>query len=99
MSDTTVPRAIPVWLAPIVESFELEQKRLVTLADIQAIRPDLHRRVAFDAVRELSRLGWLRRSGVKGTYEFIPGAAAGPYPSGDPWLVLRAELVRSPDRL
>jgi hypothetical protein len=29
-------------------------------------------------------------------YEFIPGAAAGPFPSGDPWLVLRAELARRP---
>lgn len=34
--------------------------------------------------------------GVRGTYEFIPGTAAGPYRSDDPWLVLRAELERQP---
>ena len=89
----TTPRSIPAWLAPIVEALELDQKRLVSFADIQALRSDLGEKLVFDAVRELSRLGWLRRTGVKGTYEFMPGAAAGPYPSGDPWLVLRAELA------
>jgi hypothetical protein len=46
---------------------------------------------------DLVRRGWLHPIGVRGTYEFIPGAAAGPFPSGDPWLVLRAELARQPD--
>ena len=67
------------------------------MGDIRAIRPDLDPRAAHRAVSELIRRGWLSRTDVKGTYEFIPGAAAGPYPSGDPWLVLRAELARRSD--
>ena len=50
------------------------------------------------AIHELVRRGWLRPLGPRGTYEFIPGAAAGPYPSGDPWLLLRAELMRYPQK-
>jgi len=91
------PRAIPGWLAAIVEALELDQKRLVTLGDVRAIRPDLDRAAAHKAVEQLIRLGWLHRTAVRGTYEFVPGAAAGPYPSGDPWLVLRAEVARHPD--
>ncbi len=89
-------RSIPGWLASIVQEFELNAQALVTVEDVLCARPDLSRPVARRALAELVRRGWLRPLGVRGTYEFIPGAAAGPYPSSDPWLVLRAEIKRRP---
>jgi hypothetical protein len=89
-------RSIPAWLAPVVQDLELERNALVTARDVRRIRPELDPVTARRALMELVDRGWLRPIGVRGTYEFIPGAAAGPYPSGDPWLVLRAELARHP---
>jgi len=89
-------RPIPGWLAGVVQEFELDARVLVTVEDVLRARPDLSRPVARRALAELVRRGWLHPTGVRGTYEFIPGAAAGPYPSSDPWLVLRAELARRP---
>jgi predicted transcriptional regulator of viral defense system len=90
-------RSLPAWLADIVQDFELYGRRLVTVDDVQHVRPELNRALSRQALAELARRGWLVPIGVRGTYEFIPGAAAGVYPSGDPWLVLRAELDRRPD--
>ncbi|GEM_PF-3426221 len=84
-------------MADIVQAFELDARRLVTVQDILAVRPELSSSAARHALTELVRRGWLAPTGVRGSYEFIPGAVAGPYPSGDPWLVLRAELNRHPD--
>lgn len=86
-------RSIPRWLAAVIEEFELNRPAVVTVDEVRRIvpkKPDAVRQV----VAELVRRGWLRPVGVRGAYEFIPGAAAGPYSSGDPWLVLRAELAR-----
>lgn len=96
MNDIDI-RYIPRWLASIVQSLELEQKKLVSVDDIQNLR-SASRAAARHAIATLVRLGWLRPIGARGMYEFIPGAAAGPYPSGDPWLVLRAELERRPGK-
>lgn len=90
-------RSLPAWLADVVQSFELHARRLVTADDVQRARPELSRGLARLALAELVRRGWLVPVGVRGTYEFIPGAVAGTYPSSDPWLVLRAELGRRPD--
>jgi hypothetical protein len=90
----TTGRAIPAWLAPIIEHFELNGKQLVTLKDIEEARPDLSHAMAMLARAHLLRLGWLQPIGARGSYEFMPGAAAGPYPSGDPWLPLRALLAK-----
>lgn len=87
-------RAIPGWLAAVVQELELGGGHLVTLDDVARARPELDRALVRQGIAQLVRRGWLRPVGVRGTYEFIPGAAAGPYPSGDPWLVLRAELRR-----
>ncbi len=92
-TEGATARAIPSWLAPIVEHLELTSKPLVTLDDIREARPDLSRTMAMLARAHLIRHGWLQPTGMRGTYEFIPGAAAGPYPSGDPWLHLRALLA------
>jgi hypothetical protein len=90
-------RSLPAWLADVVQDFELHARRIVTVDDVQRARPELSRHLARVALGELVRRGWLVPVGVRGTYEFIPGAAAGVYPSGDPWLVLRAELARHPE--
>lgn len=50
------------------------------------------------AIADLVARGWLLHSGARGVYEFIPGSAAGPYPPGDPWLVLRAENAEHPGK-
>lgn len=91
-------RSVPGWLAGVIQELELDRSTLVTVDDIQRARPDLDRAVARRAITDLVRRGWLRPIGMRGTYEFIPGAAAGPYPSGDPWLILRAELARGPSQ-
>ncbi len=91
-------RSIPDWLAPLVQELELTGRTIITIDDIQHARPDLRRATIRQGITDLIRRRWLRPVGVRGTYEFIPGAAAGPYPSGDPWLVLRAELARWPGR-
>ena len=83
---------------PFVQEFELNRPAFVTVDDVRRSLPR-DSDAARQAVVELVRRGWLRPLGVRGTYEFIPGAAAGPYPSGDPWLVLRAELARHPGKL
>jgi hypothetical protein len=90
-------RSIPTWLAEVVQAFELDARQLVTVGDVYAARPDLIPSAARHALTDLVRRGWLSPTGVRGVYEFIPGAVAGPYPSGDPWLVLRAELARHPE--
>ncbi len=93
--STREARYIPRWLAPIVQELELEKATLVRVDEVQRLTP-LRPSAVRQAISELARLGWLRPVGVRGTYEFIPGSAAGPYPSGDPWLILRAELTRRP---
>jgi len=94
--DELPGRAIPSWLADVVQAFELDARRLVTVENVLAARPELSPSTARHALAQLVRRGWLAPTGIRGTYEFIPGAAAGPYPSGDPWLVLRAELEHHP---
>jgi hypothetical protein len=48
----------------------------------------------YQAIEALAHRGWLSPTGVRGVYEFVPGAAAGPYSSNDPWIPLRAALRR-----
>jgi len=88
-------RSIPSWLSRVLQELELTRPRLVTVDDVQRVLPH-QRSVVRNAIVELTRRGWLRPTGIRATYEFIPAEAAGPYPSGDPWLVLRAELERYP---
>lgn len=97
MTDSA-SRSLPRWLAGVIQEFELNGNTVVTVDDVLRVRPDLDRAVARQGIAELVERGWLHPIGIRGTYEFIPGAAAGPYPSGDPWLVLRAELKHKPGR-
>lgn len=91
-------RSIPTSLAPVVEALELEQPLVVTsrqLADIVAATSV--ETPAAVVIQRLHDRGWLAKTGVRGAWEFIPGAHAGPYPHGDPFLVLRAQFAVTPD--
>ncbi len=96
MTRVSVARSIPPWLAAVVQDFELRGNRLVSVDDFLQARPDLDRATARLGLAYLVKRGWLQPIGVRGVYEFIPGAAAGPYPSSDPWLTLRAVLRQRP---
>jgi hypothetical protein len=90
-------RSLTARLAPIVEELELEQPRVVTLAQITNIAdrtsadgtPAGVREIAY----ELQRRGWLGRLRTMNTWEFLPGARAGAYGSGDRLIELRAQLA------
>lgn len=99
MSMTDMPpRTLSRALARVVTELELEQPTLVSLDDLA----ELARRHGLGThVRELARRlrvqGWLLPTGRPGVFEFAPGAHAGPYGHGDPFIQLRAELRAVPD--
>ncbi len=91
-------RSIPVSTAPVLEELELEQPKLVTknlLRELAARRqvelPDA------ELVERLRRHGWLLDLTTRGVWEFAPAARAGPLGSGDPFIELRATLLRRPE--
>ncbi|MBA4370384.1 MAG: hypothetical protein C0418_02260 [Coriobacteriaceae bacterium] len=90
-------RAIPARVAGVLEELELRRPKLVTvalLADVIATR------AAGVAVRyvadTLQRRGWLLPLRTAGAWEFAPAARAGAYGAGDPYIELRATLLRRP---
>ncbi|MGH3273589.1 MAG: type IV toxin-antitoxin system AbiEi family antitoxin [Streptosporangiaceae bacterium] len=85
-------------VAPVLEQLELRQPKVVArelMADVLAIAGS-HLRPR-DAVERLVREGWLLPLRTRGAWEFAPASRAGRYPSGDPWIELRAQLARYPD--
>lgn len=96
-------RSLPARLASIVEELELEQPRVVTLAEITDIAdrtgtdhtPAGAREIAY----ELQRRGWLGRLRTMNAWEFIPGARAGAHGSGDRLIELRAQLAIKPQMI
>lgn len=91
-------RTISPSLAPVVEQLELTQPVVVTTEELR----DIITRVTSTKspsviIQRLAQRGWLLDTGVKGAWEFIPGAHAGRYRHGDPFLVLRAQLAVRPD--
>jgi predicted transcriptional regulator of viral defense system len=99
MTTTTPTRTLSRALAEIVTDLELEQPTLVDLADLAAIaaRHGIRTR-ARELASRLRERGWLLPTSRPGVYEFAPGAHAGPYGHGDPFIDLRAELRAHPDR-
>jgi hypothetical protein len=91
-------RSVPASTAPILEELELEQPTLVTtemLSDLAARRSV---NVPTDElVERLRRHGWLLDLKTRGTWEFAPAARAGAIGRGDPFIDLRATLLRRPD--
>jgi predicted transcriptional regulator of viral defense system len=99
MTGPVVPsRTLSKTLAAIVADLELTQPSLVSLDELAELAA---RHGGATYVRELARrlraTGWLLPTGRPGIYEFAPGAHAGPYGHGDPFVALHAELRAKPD--
>ena len=91
-------RRVTASVAPVLEELELRQPKVVTreiMAEILAsVGSHLDPR---SAAERLVREGWLLPLRTRAAWEFVPAARAGRYPSGDPWIELRAHLARQPD--
>jgi len=98
MKHGKMTRTISRSSAPVLEDLELEQARLIT-------RPGLARIARARALgpwtlaiaRRLKEQGWLLPLKTKGVWEFAPAARAGAFTAGDPYIELRATLLRRPD--
>lgn len=80
--------------AAILEELELRQPKVVTgnlLEEVLEAAGSKLDRVA--AAERLVREGWLVPLRTRSAWEFVPAARAGRYPSGDPWIELRAYLL------
>ena len=90
----TVPsRSLTRQLAPLVAELELRQPVLVSLQELAALAEEVGLRTPAKVVAaRLRATGWLLPTGQRGIYEFAPGAHAGPYGHGDPFIGLRAAL-------
>lgn len=94
---TAPARPLSRGLARLVADLELQQPTLVTVAEIAdlAREADLQTPAPVLAAR-LRAAGWLLPTAQRGVYEFAPGAHAGPYGHGDPFIDLRATLLTTP---
>ena len=89
-------RRIPRWAAGLLSDFAAERPPVVSLRDIaeRLRRVELHRDPAV-VVEELQRLGWLRPTGVRGAWAFLPPGEDEPT---DPYLNLRSLHATQPER-
>lgn len=91
-------RSLPASLAPIVEGLELRQPHVVNRAILEEILADAGMALPTEVAAErLVRLGWLLPLRTRDAWEFAPGARAGRFSAGDPWIELRALLAHDPD--
>jgi len=91
------PRSVPRSIAPLLEALELDQPILVTLSRVEELvkETDLPTS-ATHAARMLREHGWLLPLRTSGVWEFAPGARAGAWGGGDPFIELRARLATRP---
>jgi hypothetical protein len=90
-------RAVPRSLAPIVQELELRQPTVVTRRLLKEVSTRAGSSLAPEALAErLVRHGWLLPLHKRDAWEFAPAARAGRYPSGDPWIEVRALLEHDP---
>lgn len=85
-------------VAGLLQELELRQPKVVTgslLTEVIAAAGSSLTNAA--AVERLVREGWLAPLRTRDAWEFVPAARAGPHPSGDPWIELRALLARKPN--
>jgi hypothetical protein len=96
---TAPVRPVSRGLAGILAELELTQPTVISLADVAALAARAGLKTSPSVVADrLRRRGWLLPTGQRGMYEFAPGAHAGPYGHGDPFLTFRAaRAVRSFD--
>lgn len=89
-------RSLPKSIAAVAEAFEGERRRLVRTQDIaRALDAPVGSVRVRNATRMMRQEKWLVGLPARGTYEFIPGAAGGPYSSGDRWLELKAATEKN----
>jgi predicted transcriptional regulator of viral defense system len=78
----------------LVAELELRQPTLVTLAELAALAVDAGVKTPPKVLAaRLRAAGWLLQTAQRGVYEFAPGAHAGPYGHGDPFIDLRAARI------
>jgi hypothetical protein len=81
----------------VVQELELRQPSVVTRVLLRQIATQVATGLTEEALTDrLVRLGWLLPLRKRGAWEFAPAARAGRYPSGDPWIELRALLEQDP---
>jgi predicted transcriptional regulator of viral defense system len=91
---TAPARTLSRGLAQLVAALELRQPTLVTVNDIARLARDADLQTPAKVLAaRLRTAGWLLPTAQRGVYEFAPGAHAGPYGHGDPFIDLRAALM------
>ncbi len=96
MTSRSVPRSI----APVLEALELDQPTLVTLGLLEELVGQTNSSTsAAHVARMLRERGWLLPLRTPGVWEFAPGARAGAWGGGDPFIELRARLATRPIRV
>jgi len=88
-------RSVPRSIAPVLEALELDQPTLVTLSLLEELVDGTDSSAAH-AARMLRERGWLLPLRTPGVWEFAPGARAGAWGGGDPFIELRARLATRP---
>ena len=97
VSTSTTTRPLPSSLAGVVAALELRQPKIVTTELLAEVAAEAGSSLAPRAIAErLVRRGWLLPLRTRDAWEFAPGAHAGPYGWGDPWIELRAVLTHQP---
>jgi len=90
-------RSVPRSVAPVLEALELDQPTLVTLSLLdELIGESSSSTSAAYAARMLRERGWLLPLRSPGVWEFAPGARAGAFGGGDPFIEVRARLATRP---
>lgn len=97
MTAAAESRSVPSRLAAVVEALELDQPRVVTVADLEGLSRSSGLSISGVALGyELRRLGWLLPLRTRGVWEFAPAARAGRYSAGDRHIELRAARAIDP---
>jgi|GEM_PF-5151362 len=91
-------RAIPRYLALIIEQLELDQAELLTINDIRNYAESVDSTVQATRIAfELKNRGWLLPTAARGIYEFSPGANAGAYSKGSSFINIKAIALANPE--
>lgn len=94
---TLTQRSVPRSVASVLETLELDQPTLVTLSLLEELIGENESSTsAAYAARILRERGWLLPLRSPGVWEFAPGARAGAFGGGDPFIELRARLATRP---
>ncbi|MGH7562838.1 MAG: type IV toxin-antitoxin system AbiEi family antitoxin [Gemmatimonadota bacterium] len=90
-------RSIPSSLAPVLEELELERPTIVTKEMLgQLVQRAGLRHDPDEVATRLQTHGWLLTLRTWDSWEFAPASRTGPIGSGDPFIELRATLLRRP---